>query len=91
MPVVRQLPNKPLVEAIFEFRWQIPSEEGDPHYTLFVGRLYDRVQPHYPFHEPLPTALNSSSGSRKCHSTSFPCANGWLAFNPSWSRDRDNQ
>lgn len=54
---IRPLPNKPLVEAIFEFRWQISSEEGDPRYPLFVGRLYDRVQSEYPFHEPLPSAL----------------------------------
>jgi len=57
MPIIRSLPNKPLIEAIFELRWKVSSEEGDPHYTLFVGRLYDRVQPQYPFHEPLPTAL----------------------------------
>ena len=57
MPIIRPLPNKPLVEAIFEFRWQITREEGDPHYPLFVGRLYDRVQSEYPFHEPLPSAL----------------------------------
>ncbi len=57
MPIIRPLPNKPLVEAIFEFRWQITGEEGDPHYPLFVGRLYDRVQSEYPFHEPLPSAL----------------------------------
>lgn len=56
MSNIRPLPLKPLIEAIFEFRWRIPSEEGDPHYPLFVGRLYDRVQPTYPFHEPLPTA-----------------------------------
>lgn len=57
MPLIRPLLNKPLIEAIFEFRWRIPSEEGDPHYILFVGRLYDRVQPQYPFHQPLPTAM----------------------------------
>lgn len=57
MPVIRLLPNKPLVEAIFEFKWRISSEEGDPHYPLFVGRLYDRVQPSYSFHEPLPTSM----------------------------------
>jgi uncharacterized protein (TIGR04255 family) len=57
MPVIRPLPNKPLVEAIFEFIWQIPRREGDPHYPLFVGRLYDRVQSKYPFHESLPTSF----------------------------------
>lgn len=57
MPTIRPLPNKPLIEAILELRWQISRDEGDPHYTIFVGRLYDRVQNHYPFHESLPTAL----------------------------------
>lgn len=57
MPIIRPLPYKPLVEAIFEFRWRISREEGDPRYSLFVGRLYDRVQPKYPFHEPLPTSV----------------------------------
>ena len=57
MARVRLLPNKPLIEAILEFRWQIRNEEGDPNYTLFIGRLYDRVQEQYPFHEPLPTVM----------------------------------
>lgn len=57
MARVRPLLYKPLVEAIFEFRWQISGDEGDPHYPLFVGRLYDRVRSEYPFHEPLPSAL----------------------------------
>ena len=57
MPLIRPLPSKPLIEAIFEFRWHIPRKEGDPHYSLFVGRLYDRIQPQYPFHEPLPAAM----------------------------------
>lgn len=57
MPLIRSLPKKPLIEAIFELRWQIASEEGDPHYSLFVGRLYDRVQSEYPFHDSLPSAM----------------------------------
>lgn len=57
MPTIRPLPNKPLIEAIFELRWQVSRDEGDPHYTIFVGRFYDRVQNQYPFHESLSTAL----------------------------------
>ncbi|MFC1939989.1 TIGR04255 family protein [Chloroflexota bacterium] len=57
MSRIRPLPNKPLVEAIFEFRWQISGGDGDPHYPLFIGRLYDKVQSEYPFHEPLPSAM----------------------------------
>lgn len=57
MPKIRPLPNKPLIEAILEIRWQLSRPEGDPHYTIFVGRFYDRIQSQYPFHESLPTTL----------------------------------
>lgn len=53
----RKLLNKPLVEAIFEFRWKIPDDQGDPHYPLFIGRLHDRVQAEYSFHEPMPASV----------------------------------
>jgi len=57
------LKNKPLVEAIFEVRWQLQSDEAkpeikiDPHYKLLIGRLYDKLNRNYPFHEQLPAAL----------------------------------
>ncbi|MBN2239444.1 MAG: TIGR04255 family protein [Dehalococcoidales bacterium] len=57
MPNIRPLMNKPLVEAIFEIRWEIPEATGDPRYSLFVGRLYDRVRSEYPFHQELPTSM----------------------------------
>lgn len=55
------LTNKPLVEAIFELRWQLqgkaPSgEQIDPHYKILVSRMYDRAKEEYPFSEPLATA-----------------------------------
>jgi uncharacterized protein (TIGR04255 family) len=54
------LKNPPLVEAIFEIKWQLresgPGFVHDPHYNLLVGRLYDRLAQRYPFHEPLPSA-----------------------------------
>jgi uncharacterized protein (TIGR04255 family) len=54
------LKNKPLVEAIFELRWEIqetiPGIKIDPHYQLLIGRVYDRVKEEYSFHEPLPTS-----------------------------------
>ncbi len=56
----RILKNKPLVEAIFELRWALQeTEEGariDPDYQLLIGRMYDRMQNDYPFHERLPAA-----------------------------------
>ena len=54
------LKNKPLVEAIFEVRWELqepsPGMKIDPHYKILIGRIYDRVKDEYPFHEQLSTA-----------------------------------
>ena len=54
------LKNKPLVEAIFELRWELQEKDSgmkvDPHYKILIGRIYDRVRNEYPFHEQLPTA-----------------------------------
>ena len=54
------LKNKPLIEAIFEMKWAFVSHERtypiDPHHNLLLGRMYDRVNDKYPFHEPLPAA-----------------------------------
>ncbi|KUK55979.1 MAG: Uncharacterized protein XD79_0365 [Atribacteria bacterium 34_128] len=54
------LKNKPLVEAIFEVRWELqepaPGMKIDPHYKILIGRIYDRVRDEYPFYEQLPTA-----------------------------------
>ena len=54
------LKNKPLVEAIFELRWNLKEVgEGikvDPHYKILVGSLYSKLKDEYPYHEPLPAA-----------------------------------
>ncbi len=54
------LKNKPLLEAIFEIRWELqepaPGMKIDPHYKILIGTMYDRVKDEYPFHEQLPTA-----------------------------------
>lgn len=54
------LKNKPLVEAIFEFKYHILDNNVetavDSHYNLLIGRFYDKLNTEYPFHEPLPTA-----------------------------------
>lgn len=54
------LKNKPLVEAIFELRWELqelaPGMKTDPYYRIIIGRIYDKVSNEYPFHEQLPTA-----------------------------------
>jgi uncharacterized protein (TIGR04255 family) len=54
------LKNKPLIEAIFELRWDLheiaPGVQRDPHYKVLIGRLYDKLCSEYSFHEQLPTA-----------------------------------
>jgi len=53
--------GSPLVEAIFELRWNLPQAVPntppiDPNYKLLVGRLYDKLLPEYSFHEPQPAS-----------------------------------
>lgn len=54
------LKNAPLIEAILEIRWRMTEiQKGifiDPNYKLLVGRLYDRIEKEYPYHEPLPAS-----------------------------------
>ncbi len=54
------LKNKPLIEAIFEVKWQLIEQgEGlriDPHYKILIGSLYSKFKEEYPYHEMLPTA-----------------------------------
>lgn len=54
------LNNKPLVEAIFELRWElietVPQIKIDPHIKILIGRIYDRLKDRYPYHEQLPSA-----------------------------------
>lgn len=54
------LKNKPLIEAIFELKWEL-KEIGkglkiDPNYKILVGSLFSKLKNEYPFHEPLPAA-----------------------------------
>jgi hypothetical protein len=48
MPTIQErpkdLPRKPLVEAIVEVQWGLEGQP-DPAYPIAVGRLYERVQP----------------------------------------------
>ncbi len=57
---MKELENKPLVEAILEIRWRLPGTQSasqiDPHYKLLLGRLFDRLLEDYPEHEQLPAA-----------------------------------
>jgi uncharacterized protein (TIGR04255 family) len=57
----KNLPNKPLIEAILELKWKPPffssSSLGvDGDLRLFLGRFHDAVREQYPAFEILPTA-----------------------------------
>ena len=56
----RILNNKPLIEAIFELRWELQERATgmkiDPDYKILIGRIYDRVNEEYSYREQLPTA-----------------------------------
>jgi uncharacterized protein (TIGR04255 family) len=56
-----ELKNKPLVEAIFELRWDLPIKSGpgfasDPNYRILLGRFFERVNTEYPSHTQLALA-----------------------------------
>jgi len=52
------LQNKPLIEAIFEIRWELEKKPSnimiDPHYKLLVGQIFDRIKNDYAFFKSLP-------------------------------------
>lgn len=56
----RILKNKPLVEAIFELRWELkdlePGRKIDPHYKILIGSIYEKIKDEYSFHEQLLSA-----------------------------------
>jgi len=54
---MRDLQNKPLVEAIVEMKWRVDPEKGDPNYSIFIGKLYNVLESKYTYHEPLPSSM----------------------------------
>jgi uncharacterized protein (TIGR04255 family) len=54
------LKNKPLIESIFEMRWKLqksgPGLLIDPHYKIIIGRIYDKLNFEYAYHENLPAS-----------------------------------
>ena len=60
IPEARDLPNKPLAEAIFEVRWALSQQSGpmavDPGFQLLLGRYYDRIRKTFPTAIALPAS-----------------------------------
>lgn len=57
---LENLKNKPLVEAIFEIRWQIEQQNQptvDSNTQFILGRLFDRISSEYPIYEQLPSSV----------------------------------
>ena len=55
IPEPRNLPKKPLAEAIFEVRWKLDDDGLDPGFQVLSGRYYERVREIFPHIENLPT------------------------------------
>jgi len=54
---IRNLDNKPLVEALFEVRWVLSGSPGgavDPGYPLLIGQLYGKLRDQFPCSVRLP-------------------------------------
>lgn len=59
METIKELKNKPLVEALFEVRWGLDGPPGmavDSVYQLLIGQLYSRIRERFPHWVRLPTA-----------------------------------
>lgn len=53
-----KLINKPLIEAIFELRWELPITNGvqiDENYNFLIGLYYDKIKDIFPFKNTLPS------------------------------------
>jgi len=52
-----RLPNAPLLEAIFELKWQLKDERNnsfvDNNYSLIIGSLNAKINEKYPKHDPV--------------------------------------
>lgn len=48
-----RLPNAPLIEVIFELRWEIDTKEKLEKCRFLLGDLYAETKEQYPFREPL--------------------------------------
>jgi uncharacterized protein (TIGR04255 family) len=59
VPTPKDLPNKPLIEALFELRWKAdedPRRKGIVS-NILLGKYYDRIRKTYPVPEELPAAM----------------------------------
>jgi uncharacterized protein (TIGR04255 family) len=61
IPARRPLKKKPLIEAIFELRWDLVEgpKQGlkiDPAFRIFTGRYYDQIKTRYPHFQELPAS-----------------------------------
>lgn len=78
------LKNKPLVEAIFELRWDLQKHEKDsniqfdPHYKLLVGQIFEKVRNNYQFHNSLPqSAIPEEMAAYIVQDQFRPKEDGW--------------
>jgi uncharacterized protein (TIGR04255 family) len=77
-----EVPKRPLVEAIFELRWELPETATglriDPNYGIIIGKLYSALEDEYGYYEQLPAANVPSEVARNVIQHRFRIAkNKW--------------
>jgi len=82
IPERHPLPNKPLIEAMLELRWDLvgTSQQGlktDPGFRIFMGRYYDRVRKEYSHVQNLPASELPESVA------------GYVARHQFWKRENE--
>ena len=60
----KPLKNKPLIEAIFELRWELqePGMKPHTHHKIPISKMYNKTSDECPFHEPTATMSDPYAG-----------------------------
>ncbi len=77
---LENLKNKPLLEAIFEIRWQVEQQNQlsiDSNTQFIVGRLFDRISSEYPIYEQLPSSAIPDNMAEGLVKHRFRSDQGW--------------
>lgn len=77
---LESLKNKPLIEAIFEIRWNLEQQSPlgiDPNNQFILARLFDRINTEYPVYEQLPFAAIPEQMVEGLVRHRFRSENGW--------------
>ncbi|MBW4668789.1 MAG: TIGR04255 family protein [Cyanomargarita calcarea GSE-NOS-MK-12-04C] len=77
---LENLKNKPLVEAIFEIRWQVEQQNQltiDSNTQFIFGRLFNSISSEYPTYEQLPSSVIPDNMAEGLVKHRFRSKEGW--------------